>query len=127
MGRIVKMKKIIKKTVIKSGYIVVLLLFLVLAGISLASAIPPEDFDSAEMYRAYEDGYKAGKKILKKEFRDATLLEGCIRLSDHKMWKNKGWDKNISKKAEKLYFYGCTNSRSDKMTKKEFMEKYTWQ
>jgi hypothetical protein len=126
-GGILKMKKLIKKTVIKSGYIATMLLLLFLAGIYLASAAPPEDFDSVEMYRAYEDGYKAGKKILKKEFRDTSLLEGCIRISDHTLWKNKGWDKQISKKAEKMYFYGCTNSRSKKMTKKEFMEKYIWQ
>jgi hypothetical protein len=121
-----KMKILIKATIIKSVCIITLLLVLLLAGIQSALASPPNDFDSLEMYKTYEDGYKAGKKVLKKDYRDANLLEGCIRISDHTLWKKQGWDKDTAKKAEKLYFFGCINVKSKKMTKKEFTEKYVW-
>jgi len=120
------MKKIFKATMIKSVCGITLLLMLFFAGIQSALASPPKDFEPLEMYKTYEDGYKAGKKVLNKDYKDASLLEGCIRISDHKMWKDQGWDKETSKKAEKIYFFGCINVKSKKMTKKEFTEKYVW-
>lgn len=120
------MKIFIKAAMIKSVCKVTLLLVLFFACIQISLAASPKDFEPAEMYKTYEDGYKAGTKVLKKEYRDANLLEGCIRISDHTLWKGQGWDKETAKKAEKIYFFGCVNVKAKKMTKKEFTEKYVW-
>ena len=120
------MKLLFRTSMIRSVCSISLSLLLFLAGTQLALASPSKDFDSSKMYKTYEDGYKAGKKIMKKEYRDASLLDGCIRISDHTMWKDQGWDNETAKKAEKLFFFGCINVNSDLMTKKEFMDKYVW-
>lgn len=117
-----KMNAILTKTFLTIVYVILLLS----AGVGADLASSLNELTEDAIYKSYEDGFKAGKKILKKEYRDTSLLDGCIRISDHTLWKNQGYDENTAKKAEKIFFFGCTNVRGKKMNKREFLEKYVW-
>lgn len=96
--------------------------FLVILNVSFAIALPPNNFEPWRMYNVYETGYDVGKDILKGVYGNVSLLYGCMEKSDYSSWKAIGWDCETIKKAEKLFFYGCINANSKKMTKEEFMK-----
>jgi len=102
--------------------IISIMLFLVIFNASVAIALPPNDFEPWRMYVVYKTGYDVGKDILKEVYGNVSLLQGCMEKSDYSSWKAIGWDAETIRKAEKLFFYGCINTNSKKMTKEEFMK-----
>lgn len=96
--------------------------FLATLNASFAIALPPNDFEPWRMYAVYETGYDDGGNILKGVYGNASLLNGCMEKSNYSSWKPIGWDAETIRKAEKLFFYGCINANSKKMTKEEFMK-----
>ncbi|MEE8329702.1 MAG: hypothetical protein V3R54_07225, partial [Thermodesulfovibrionia bacterium] len=54
-------------------------------------AVPPNEFEPWRMYAVYESGYDVGKDILKGNYGNISLLQGCMQ-SDYSSWKLMGWN-----------------------------------
>lgn len=102
--------------------LIVIILTLIFFAITIVFALPPNDFEPWRMYATHENGYDAGKEVLKGTFGNVSILQGCIEQSDHSSWESMGWDNKTIRKADKIFFYGCINASNRKMTKKEFMK-----
>ena len=50
------------------------------------------------------------------------FFRAAWRNKNYSSWKGTGWDSEIIRKAQNLFFYGCINAIGDKMTKEEFMK-----
>ena len=96
LNEVTRMHTLMKAITIKTFLMILSVMFLCTSGIGAAFASSAKDFTDDEMYQSYEDGFKEGRKILKKEYRDTSLLDGCIRMSDHRLWKNQGYDEDTA-------------------------------